>query len=1099
MISYKAHLKVTIILAGKEEVNSLDGDDFVFGRSVKSNVYIKDPSLSRSHFKIFINQQTLWLTDLGSSNSTYINNIKMNQNASERIDFGDIISIDNTDTKIIIDEFDIYQSSFQQQKNNSQFEPHSTLADSEVSLPPQSNDSVEQHDLTSIMNKIFEDAQSKAEYIIAQAQKNADEKNLKTITECNVMINEAQEQADILRETAYNEAINDFTLNEKGKIIEELEREKERLTIIQQLEGQEINEKHLLEKAELLKTLEIHEEKIEQLKYEFKKLDKEVSLKREKLLGEINLEYTNKQQELRRSYEEAEAANELRKKEINAISEKEFLKFKNENEKEKNELLSITSDIEKKYLTKKNELNKIEKEVETIIEKRLEDMEVEFQEHRTILKKTMEELETTALLRKKEINGQLAEETKKMKEELLKSKEEKKVETLNALKEFQKEQDENKNNILISFREFKKEEEEKKNDFLSALEEFKESQAIKRKEIILSDGENEKKRQKLLVEKDLEYKNKQQTIIKNFEAFEASIELTKTEHIKKDQELIIKSKQRQQAHEAELAAKQHTLQKIYNELESAISFKKNEFEKMDQVHQSNFDSKIQIMTLNTENKKIELQKEIDRNEDKIQHLKNETDKLFKHYELNKNEQLKATQESNDLNEKLQTDIQHLQNIKIKLEEEKERIFKTNKESFLKITDELNILKKQFDNQELENKNLISKKELQENLLTECQQKTKSEEIKLEEIKEEQITLNEVLKNLSLQKELILPQFQTLNNQLSELSKKIEITTSQNNRLQSDHDKNMTDLEKKHIEAKSKYSDEMRLLTIKEEKRLQELLRVEMTRIGKIKEESLRLVIDLEDSITKEISNASSKIFAETIGIDRYREIVPLFEKTLRTSLQSGILKLLHNQLEPNKDNKKKTLSSTKKNWKPFSVGVGASAIAFLLLPYIYKEIQIQNDPIQQNLRAEARAREFAPIPIAKFIPQKVKDLGSNFTNSVIYTENFCETYAIEKFRSELIKEGMVYLYKNWQIPEEKSIESYSLMFSMIDTLKEKRENINPEFEKKDIAKMEALEQETMKKVENLFGNAVRLEAALKFQTRFYKTFTENTNKTIVTK
>lgn len=1071
MISSKAHLKTTIILADKKESNSLDGDNFVFGRSIKSNVFINDPSLSRFHFKIFINQQTLSLTDLGSSNGTSINNIRMKQNSTVQIYSGDIISIENTDTKIIIENFDIYQGPPKElpQKNKlAKVNIASTTNNGPAKSPsivPENKDFEGQNDLVMIMNKIIEDAQSKAVQIINRAQEFSDEQKIKTIAECNTLVEESQQQVDTLRESAFNEAINNFTQNEKNKISEEFKKEKEKLNKAQLLESQKINEQHEEEKAALLKSLESYEEKIEQLKYEFKKIDKEVSLKREHLTSEMNLEYTTKQQELRKSYEESEAANELRKKETDAIHEKEFNNLKEENKKEKNEFIKKTKEVENNYLIKKEELNKIEREIETIIEKRLQDIDEELLEHKRNINKTMEELETNAILRKKEINSQLAEETKRTKEELQKIKEEKKAEAVKFLKEFQKDQDENKNEILISFRDFKKEEEEKKNEFINSLEEFKENIAIKRKDFILSDSENEKKRQKLLIEKDLEYKKKQQAIIKSFEEFEATIELTKVERLKNDQEILTKSKQRLQTQETELIKKQTILQKSYDELESSYDFKKNEFDKMDQVHQEKHDSKIQTMNLETDNKKNELLKTIKDNE-----------------------------HNHALNTKLQLEIQFFKDEGIRVKEENNKQLQAIDDTTFSITSQMNILKEKLNEQKVENSNLEKQKELNLKFISDIQNQIKNEEIKLKKTIEDQLISTTYLEKITQEKDLIFPQFQALNNQLSDLNKKIEIATLQNNKTKSDFDKSILDLENKHIETKSNYTNEMRLLTIKEENRLQELLRDEMLRIGKIKEESLRLVLDLEDSITKEISNASSKIFAETIGVDRYREIAPLFEKTLRTTLQSGVLKLLHNQLEPSKDGKKKTLSSTKKNWKPFSTGIASSAIVFLLLPYIYKEIQIENDPVQQNLRAEARAREFAPPPIAKFIPQKVKELGSNFTNSVIYTENFCETYAIEKFRSDLIKEGMDYLYKNWKIPEEKSIESYSLMFSLIDTLKEKRENINPEFEKKDIAKMETLENETMKKVEALLGNGVRLEAALKFQNRFYQTFIEIDSK-----
>jgi pSer/pThr/pTyr-binding forkhead associated (FHA) protein len=113
MIPYRARLKVTIVLLGNREIHSLDGDNFVFGRSIKSNLYIKDPALSRSHLKIFINHKALWLIDMSSTNATYVNDLKMQKDTSSQLNYGDIISIENSDTQIIIDDFEIYQLSYE--------------------------------------------------------------------------------------------------------------------------------------------------------------------------------------------------------------------------------------------------------------------------------------------------------------------------------------------------------------------------------------------------------------------------------------------------------------------------------------------------------------------------------------------------------------------------------------------------------------------------------------------------------------------------------------------------------------------------------------------------------------------------------------------------------------------------------------------------------------------------------------------------------------------------------------------------------------------------------------------------------------------------
>ena len=279
------------------------------------------------------------------------------------------------------------------------------------------------------------------------------------------------------------------------------------------------------------------------------------------------------------------------------------------------------------------------------------------------------------------------------------------------------------------------------------------------------------------------------------------------------------------------------------------------------------------------------------------------------------------------------------------------------------------------------------------------------------------------------------------------------------------------------------------LKIVEEERLQNLTRHELNQINKIKADSLRIVLDLEDSITKELSNATSKVFATTIGLEKFREIAPEFENSVRTSLKTGVLKLLKDDLNPIDPLKNKTLSNAQRSWRPLLVGMGISAIVFGGIPMIFRQVQRQNDPTW--LQKEADARQAALPIIKKFIVQKRDKLGESFVESIIYTDNFYETITQEKFRSGLMKEGSVYMFKQWNIKEEKSIQSFSMILSLLDNLNDKSDKIDPDFEKRDIKKMEDLEKETMKKLESILGNAVRLEAALKFQNRFYDDYVTN--------
>ncbi len=495
---------------------------------------------------------------------------------------------------------------------------------------------------------------------------------------------------------------------------------------------------------------------------------------------------------------------------------------------------------------------------------------------------------------------------------------------------------------------------------------------------------------------------------------------------------------------------------------------KQEIGKLEKLHQSKREEQLKVIEIEVENRKNELQAEVLEYDQKLTSSKKEFAKLYDTYEFKKTEQTDVVNELLKTKESLVTEIKKLEGLvsesknTCEQESEKQNILAAY---FLELAAEKTSVEKNIAGLKLENSN--EKKLIDD----------KFQELQL---------LNLDLENIKKNKEDQLSEIETLNEQARQLKSKIDISSIQAANIDTGHKQRINDLEKTHLEAKKNYQDEMVKLKESVEKRLQLQLQDESARISKLKEESLRLVIDLEDSITKEISIATSHLFTSSIGASKYSEIAAQFEKSIRTSLQTGVLKLLKNDV--NTASKNTGLASSRQDWKPLAVGFVLSAVIFVLLPYVYKEILFHNDPVQQQLRLEAERATRALIPIAKFTPEKVATLGASFVLSVNHTEEFCETYALPEFRAKLIKEGSVYLYKSWQIDEEKSIESYAIMFSLIDALKLRRDSVKPEFEKRDVAKMAVLEHETMKKVEILLGNGVRLEAALKFQARFYNDF-----------
>ena len=68
-------------------------DELTLGRHSDNDIYIKDPFVSKKHFKIVIDEGQYYLEDLDSANGTYLNQEKLEDVV--RLKNGDIIKIGN--------------------------------------------------------------------------------------------------------------------------------------------------------------------------------------------------------------------------------------------------------------------------------------------------------------------------------------------------------------------------------------------------------------------------------------------------------------------------------------------------------------------------------------------------------------------------------------------------------------------------------------------------------------------------------------------------------------------------------------------------------------------------------------------------------------------------------------------------------------------------------------------------------------------------------------------------------------------------------------------------------------------------------------------
>lgn len=53
------------------------GDELTLGRSSSNNIVIKDPYISKNHFKIIKDEENFFIEDLKSSNGTFLNGEKL--------------------------------------------------------------------------------------------------------------------------------------------------------------------------------------------------------------------------------------------------------------------------------------------------------------------------------------------------------------------------------------------------------------------------------------------------------------------------------------------------------------------------------------------------------------------------------------------------------------------------------------------------------------------------------------------------------------------------------------------------------------------------------------------------------------------------------------------------------------------------------------------------------------------------------------------------------------------------------------------------------------------------------------------------------------
>lgn len=78
--------------------------EFIIGKKAESvdGVVSFNPMISRVHCKILFIENTYYIVDLKSANGTYVNRVKLQPNARQKITNGDIVRLANSDFQVVI-------------------------------------------------------------------------------------------------------------------------------------------------------------------------------------------------------------------------------------------------------------------------------------------------------------------------------------------------------------------------------------------------------------------------------------------------------------------------------------------------------------------------------------------------------------------------------------------------------------------------------------------------------------------------------------------------------------------------------------------------------------------------------------------------------------------------------------------------------------------------------------------------------------------------------------------------------------------------------------------------------------------------------------
>ena len=286
------------------------------------------------------------------------------------------------------------------------------------------------------------------------------------------------------------------------------------------------------------------------------------------------------------------------------------------------------------------------------------------------------------------------------------------------------------------------------------------------------------------------------------------------------------------------------------------------------------------------------------------------------------------------------------------------------------------------------------------------------------------------------------------------------------------------------EYKSKLDNEYNRLRREQEDHLDRLRHDEAMRAKKVREELAESLFREKDKISKEIFNALEIEIVKVIKPADWSTISQSVKEKLHETLEDRTISI---STDSNSERAETISIPKKKRAERFSYltqGLLAGMLCLYVAQFAYHKFQEDSNPMKTAAEEDAKKRA-EDLERRKFNPPQTDELRESYVDSVIYTENFVQKYLDDDYQNKWLKAVTHYLFKQWRIEENKTIEILSAVNSLIKTLEEKKQSIHPDFIEDGIAKMNALEAETSEKLKEMLGSEVKFQAFRRYEKRFY--------------